>query len=434
MDEPAVEVPRSRAALPSLPDDALADILARLTPRGVAAARAVCRAWRGVVDGRRLLRADLLPLSVGGIFIGFRYHSFPEFFSRPSSSAGRRVSGQMDDYLPFPSAAAADYDGEHGFSLSGHCNGLLLLQDASLYRHDYVVVNPATRAWAPVPPLPAASRWEAHIIASATTSRRSDRASPHHHHHYEVISVPHISYCWPQLYPSVVTEADEWPPPTIAAHIFSSSTRRWEERLSLSDNKYQMIAPPVGARAGEYSGIYLGKSKNGVYLASVNHTFLLRKSILQIWVLNESGDQMEWSLKHHRDLQHVRPPDNDNSTETTGPWVLQDVNFNLYRHLFPKNQTIAATEEEYAWDSDKDNIFDSRGRVEQKGCGYFFILGFHPFKEIIFFSQSFDRGLAYHLDSLKVQDLGNLHPTEYDYFANMYPDIDVSFPYTPCWI
>uniref|UniRef100_A0A0E0NZ67 F-box domain-containing protein n=1 Tax=Oryza rufipogon TaxID=4529 RepID=A0A0E0NZ67_ORYRU len=46
-----------------LPDDVLANILGRLPPRSLAAAWCVCADWRAVIDDRRLLRTDLLPLS-----------------------------------------------------------------------------------------------------------------------------------------------------------------------------------------------------------------------------------------------------------------------------------------------------------------------------------------------------------------------------------
>ncbi|TVT98535.1 hypothetical protein EJB05_56147, partial [Eragrostis curvula] len=54
-----------------LPDDVLADVLGRLVPRDLALSRTVCKAWCAVVDARRLLRAELLPLSLAGIFINF---------------------------------------------------------------------------------------------------------------------------------------------------------------------------------------------------------------------------------------------------------------------------------------------------------------------------------------------------------------------------
>jgi hypothetical protein len=44
-----------------LPDDVLADVLGRLRPRWLAAARCVRKSWRRVIDDRRLLRTDLLP-------------------------------------------------------------------------------------------------------------------------------------------------------------------------------------------------------------------------------------------------------------------------------------------------------------------------------------------------------------------------------------
>ncbi|CAL4918189.1 unnamed protein product [Urochloa decumbens] len=140
MDQKPEEGLLPPAAAP-LPEDMLADLFARLPPRGLAVARAVCRAWRAAVDGRRLLRANLLPLSVARIFIKFRCHQFPEYFSRPST--GPSISGQMD-YLP---SSAGGY-----IYISGHCNGLLLLD---LDDHGDHVVNPATRAWSPVPPPPA---------------------------------------------------------------------------------------------------------------------------------------------------------------------------------------------------------------------------------------------------------------------------------------
>lgn len=63
-----------------LPEDVLAQILCLLPPRDLAVSRCVCAEWKGAVDRRRLLRADLLPLSVGGIFINFNVHCYAEFF------------------------------------------------------------------------------------------------------------------------------------------------------------------------------------------------------------------------------------------------------------------------------------------------------------------------------------------------------------------
>jgi hypothetical protein len=76
-----------------LPDDVLADVLARLAPR------CVCREWRAVVDDRcrQLLRPDLLPLTVGGIFVESYETYGPDFFARPSMA--RRVAGRLESFV-----------------------------------------------------------------------------------------------------------------------------------------------------------------------------------------------------------------------------------------------------------------------------------------------------------------------------------------------
>ncbi len=76
-----------------LPEDVLAEILRRLPPRSLAALRCVCTDWRSTIDSRRLLRADLLPLSLAGIFIDFWGLRFPDFFSRPPPTP---ISGVFD--------------------------------------------------------------------------------------------------------------------------------------------------------------------------------------------------------------------------------------------------------------------------------------------------------------------------------------------------
>ncbi|XP_022679349.1 putative F-box protein At3g13624 [Setaria italica] len=125
-----------------LPDDLIADVVRHLPPHSLAVSRCVCRAWRDLVDARRLLRADLLPRSVGGIFMNYRALYSPEFFSRPTT--GPSISGDLG-FIP-------------GFStVVDHCNGLLLVTETS----DDYVANPATRRWARLPPRPTSQMGEA---------------------------------------------------------------------------------------------------------------------------------------------------------------------------------------------------------------------------------------------------------------------------------
>ncbi|RLN17393.1 uncharacterized protein C2845_PM02G02400 [Panicum miliaceum] len=172
-----------------LPEDALAAVLSRLAPRGLAACRCVCRAWRAVIDARGLLRADLLPLSVGGVYLDVSYCGFPPLFRRPSAAIRADL-----DYL---GTTTTDDDANSSWSLQGHCNGLLLFPEH--------VVNPAMRQVARFPPRPAqASGDEFHrnmyLLFDPTVSP-----------HYEVFSIPAVPY----------EEGAEWPP---SLNLYGSGT------------------------------------------------------------------------------------------------------------------------------------------------------------------------------------------------------------------
>ena len=82
-------------------------------------------------------------------------------------------------------------------------------------------------------------------------------------------------------------------------------------------------------------------------------------------------------------------------------------------------------------------VFASPGAQSLTSAGYFggyiTFLGFHPYKEVVFLSEGLIRGLAYHLNTSKVQELGNLFPTHYGTCMGIQPFIEGSFPYTP-WI
>ncbi|CAN6311101.1 unnamed protein product [Urochloa humidicola] len=86
-----------------LPDDVLADALSRLAPRGLAASRSVCTAWREIIDARRLLRADLLPLSLAGLFVNYvaPEYDFAKLFS-PGGPTQRSPSPSSPTTIPQP--------------------------------------------------------------------------------------------------------------------------------------------------------------------------------------------------------------------------------------------------------------------------------------------------------------------------------------------
>ncbi|KAM3410518.1 hypothetical protein ACQJBY_002619 [Aegilops geniculata] len=457
-----------------LPDDALAEVLRRLAPHVLAAARRVCKAWRDAVDAR--LRGSLLSHSVRGIFINFTQHSygFSEFFSRPST--GPAICGGLD-FLPCM-----------GVQVTDHCNGLLLCgerrnEDRALPRE--YVVNPATRRWARLPqrPLPHMPGFDqtAYLAFDPAVST-----------HYEVFLIPRLTVAGE----SDDNESDdddddgddnplvapEWPPASYVMHVFSSVTQRWDEttflregeaagivgnmdsdlwynrhsyhavywqstlyihcqhgylaRMSLSDLTYTVIKLPGACELRGYPNHHLGRSLRGVYCAILDGWNQLR-----LWYLNESCSRIEWVLKHDTFLEKTFER-GDYAQQLAKRWILQDVNYRKWNSKYPEFASTRANykapvEGKYDWNSDEDNVLDIEDDIQGGCCDNYYFLGFHPYKEVVFLISSgrSARGLAYDWNNSKFQELGSSCPADYDP-VNGLPcgETDSSFPYTPCWM
>ncbi|TVU19682.1 hypothetical protein EJB05_35846, partial [Eragrostis curvula] len=306
-----------------LPDDALTNVLRRLTPLDLAVSRCVREAWCEIIDDRRLLLPHLLPHAVEGIFIKFNCLESWELLARPMAAPS--ISSRLD-FLP---------DIKHTMD---HCNGLLLMED--------YVVNPATG------------------------------------------------------------------------------------RICLSSGKYEVIKPPIDISDSRGSGrCYLGRSEHGVYFALVINSSE-RSSGLWVWILKEFCGQMEWVLKHQTNLKHILARQNF-VQKIDGPWIFQDINY------FRNNNEDGDDEEEdvkFEWDYKNDDVFETEEVRVAEYDKYIGFLGFHPYKEVVFMSEEITRGLTYHLNSSKVQDLGNIIPINYFKQDRYHGFIRKSFVYTPCWI
>lgn len=237
-----------------LPEDVLTNIIRRLAPRYLAMCRCVCKTWCAIIDARDLLRADLLPRLVCGIFIHFNELSKSEFFSRPSKAP--TVSGNFD-YLPY------------GSRIVHHCNGLLLFYDC--------VVNPTTRQWAPLPPYPSPNvdhfSRKGYLVFDPTLSP-----------HYEVFLIPRAQYyarsyvrfnIWnsdDKLDPAIAEL--EWPPSPCTLRVFSSMTKVWEEGLFVRE----------GEAAGNVTDMQLKSSyvqDNAVYWRGVLYVNCQTKFVMR---------------------------------------------------------------------------------------------------------------------------------------------------------
>jgi hypothetical protein len=170
-----------------LPDDMLSNILGRLPPFSLAASRCVLKKWCAIIDGRRLLRADILPLRLDGFFFRTEFTDWARhFFSRPST--GRRISGRLADYVK-------DDD------ILDHCNGLLLLLDR--------VANPATRQSLGLPLFPDCDAYEG--FGTQYFLAYDPFVSPQH---YQVVLIPLVPE--EHHYSSIkFKESSEWPPSDI---------------------------------------------------------------------------------------------------------------------------------------------------------------------------------------------------------------------------
>ncbi|KAF7019946.1 unnamed protein product [Triticum aestivum] len=284
--------------------------------------------------------------------------------------------------------------------------------------------------------------------------------------HYEVLVVPEGLYRRETLDRGVA--AWEWPPSPMLLQIFSSRTNGWEERsfqrqgesfstvadlpwsgdpksavywrghlyvhhyfvmrISLSSGKYQVIKPPQDINSSRTPKLQLGRSEKGVYLASIaSHA-----ERLQVWILDESSARLEWVLKYQADIRHILSHRGYNP-KVQGSWVMEDSNYHSYHDRFPDYKEQAPPENGFEWDSDNEDVLDTKDKVDGECREYVDIIGFHPQKEVVFLSESLERGFAYHLSTSKLQDLGYMYPTQYDEFAEGGKLIESSFPYTPCW-
>ncbi|GJN12515.1 hypothetical protein PR202_ga30798 [Eleusine coracana subsp. coracana] len=351
-----------------LPDDMLADVLRRAAPRDLGVSRCVCRAWRALVDDRRLLRADLLPLSLAGLFIDYSGLPYTNFLARPSSA---------NTTTPYP-AALHQRRGP--------------LQTASLS-----VFSSRTGQWD-----------ERKFV------RENEAAGTAADVEEEPLKAKRKAVCW-------------------RGALYVHCQMDIIMRISLSDNKYRVIKPPRDLNMSEYRALHLGKSEKGVYSASLEG----REHRLRVWLLHESpqDNKTKWIVKHDTGRGLTVPSLNLDQPAYHGPWIFDGGccdNHGGSNDEAQQNQIVG-------WNSDDDEALpfqtpqvDDRNTETNHRYVSIEILGFHPFREIVFLHRSWSRGLAYHLNSSRLEDLGNVCPKDDTLFYEELGYIECAFPYTPC--
>jgi hypothetical protein len=231
----------------------------RLPPRALAVSRCVCKAWRAAVDHRRLLRADLLPLSLDAVIYDVDHIAAPKLFARRSTA--RYVTSRLDYLDPDSPPDYAELAGE----MADHSNGLVLILSNK-------VVNPATRQWASLPPLPCACSWPKTRCGRCCHNNRYLVYDPTVSPHYQVFFVPRVPLDAP---------ADmEWPPSSYVMHVYSSKTNCWTERSFVREGDAAGTVEDVTTShyKSDESMYYSAYWKGSLYLPS-RHTdggFILR--------------------------------------------------------------------------------------------------------------------------------------------------------------
>ncbi|CAL5078806.1 unnamed protein product [Urochloa decumbens] len=179
-----------RGAVAGIPDDALVEILSRLPAKFLCRSKCVSKAWCGLIADR--LRCRKLPLTLEGFFYGCVYESRDEYRDHPFCGCCDERDSESDDEdgsEDDKEGSSEDGDGSGGckdksghfinllgesvplvdpsfsllrkqpeiknFTLLDSCNGLLLFgqtwYSAAGVTTSYIVYNPATEHWVPVP-------------------------------------------------------------------------------------------------------------------------------------------------------------------------------------------------------------------------------------------------------------------------------------------
>nr|TKW26639.1 hypothetical protein SEVIR_3G203600v2 [Setaria viridis] len=231
-----------------LPDNVLVDVLRRGAPRVVATSRRVCTVWRALIDGRGLLREDLVPRSLAGLFVNYNEMALTELFRCPSS-----MQDPAGHYMP-------------NARVRGHCNGVLFLFHGLL--------NPAARWWAPLLELLAQ-----HSTNNMWSCRRTARSFRREGEAAGTVAGMRKGGPWLDG-----RQAVYW-----RGALYAHCEMDFVIRISLSDDTYRMIRPLCGIEMCECPELHLGRSEKGVYCAYFDDERQLR-----VWILDESCGRMAW--------------------------------------------------------------------------------------------------------------------------------------------
>ena len=158
----------------------------------------------------------------------------------------------------------------------------------------------------------------------------------------------------------------------------------------MSSDKYQVIDTPTNIWNAKP---YLGRLEKEACFGIVHG------GQLQVWTLKESYGKMEWALRYQDDLScyahYLASLRIHCGLNIVGPWIVKERNVSVQ---YNSNHTAGTlSEEAFEWDSDNDDTISVTAGGEEDYWGDLDILGFHPYKKVVFLVESFRviNGLSY---------------------------------------
>ncbi|KAG2623717.1 F-box protein At2g40910-like [Panicum virgatum] len=334
---------RSVAAAPSLPDDALVEILSRVAAKSLCRFKCVSKAWRDLIADR--LRCTRLPQTLEGFFYAYDDDDDNEIHGgdcddgggkgygvgsvRPDHIVHGRFINTLGRFVPLASYSfLLEQLGVDTICLMRSCNGLLLFghrRDSDSYDSlGYIVCNPATEQWVTVP----SSGWKPFSLWDSDESEDSDSDGESSNCRFTyLIFDPAVSahFQLVELWSDDCVSVEE-------VHTYSSETGLWCKNPSewSSDEAVSFFAGSAfvsgmlhfsvtnfdahqekivavdgeGKRCRTIAGpeksgdaAFIGQSKGRLHYVSRRADSTSKMTELCIWVLQEYNTE-DWVLKH----------------------------------------------------------------------------------------------------------------------------------------
>ncbi|XP_072150634.1 uncharacterized protein [Setaria viridis] len=214
-------------------------------------------------------------------------------------------------------------------------------------------------------------------------------------------------------------------------------------------HRFRMVrSPATRSKLGaESATFYLGKSEKGVYFALLYWVSNTERTCwccpqFRVWLLKEEEEMndgnhcsihMEWVLKTTISLEPLLakppPPLHSRHSFADDEWrVIRNYNEELEAPPAAAAQDHDdefAADDEWDFDNADEVVHEANKDNKAEADGHYPVdfVGFHPYKEIVFFSLS-SRTISYNLNTSKVQQLGGR--------IHIPVGMRTCFPYTPC--